>query len=91
MRRASSELSEASTIHFAKLAKRIFRSTTDADAALAGLATVGIRARLRPEDFSLLPARYHFFTNGINNVTVRLSDSNPEGFADARLAEPIRG
>jgi len=39
---------------------------------------------MNPEEFSLLPARYHFFTNGIDNLTVRLAP-NKEGFSNARL------
>jgi ATP-dependent helicase YprA (DUF1998 family) len=85
MRSASEALAGAGAMPFAALAKRVFSDDgPEAEAGLAGLVSVGIRARLRPEEFSLLPARYHFFTNGVDNVTVRL-DSGGEGFADARL------
>jgi hypothetical protein len=85
IRQVSSELSLASTVGFTTLARTLFGDASNAAVALAGLISVGIRARVRPEEYSLLPARYHFFTNGIDNVTVRLTAAHPEGFADARL------
>ena len=85
MRAASEALAGAGAMPFATLAARIFGAAgPEAEAGLAGLVSVGIRARLRPEEFSLLPARYHFFTNGIDNVTVRLA-SGTEGFSAVRL------
>jgi len=85
MRTASEALAGAGAMPFAALAKRIFGvEGAEAEAGLSGLISVGIRARLRPEQFSLLPARYHFFANGVDNVTVRLA-TGAEGFAEARL------
>lgn len=85
MRAASDALAGAESMPFAELAKRIFGSEGEAsEAGLAGLVSIGIRARLRPEEFSLLPARYHFFTNGIDNITVRLAPGT-EGFAEPRF------
>src|SRR5207248_8947787 len=85
MRAASEALAGAGAMPFAALAKRVFgEEGPEAEADLAGLVSVGIRARLHPEEFSLLPARYHFFTNGVDNVTVRLA-STKEGFDEARL------
>ena len=85
MRAASEALAGAGAMPFAALAKRIFGvEGAEAEAGLSGLISVGIRARLRPEEFSLLPARYHFFANGVDNVTVRLA-TGAEGFAEARL------
>jgi DEAD/DEAH box helicase len=85
MRAASEALAGAGTMPFAELGKRVFgKEGPEVEAGLAGLVSVGIHARLRPEEFSLLPARYHFFANGVDNVTVRL-DSDSEGFAEARL------
>lgn len=85
MHAASEALAGAGAIPFAALAKRVFdEEGSEAEAGLAGLISVGIRARLLPEEFSLLPARYHFFTNGVDNVTVRLA-AGAEGFAEARL------
>ncbi|MEP6671355.1 MAG: helicase-related protein [Chthoniobacter sp.] len=84
MRQASVELAKPGARHFPSLAQQLFGSGDAGEAALAGLIAVGIRARFQPEEFSLLPARYHFFANGIENVTMRLANS-PEGFSDARL------
>jgi ATP-dependent helicase YprA (DUF1998 family) len=85
MRATSEALAGAGAMPFVELAKRIFGEEGAKSAAgLSGLVSVGIRARLRPQEFSLLPARYHFFTNGLDNITVRLA-SGDEGFAEARL------
>lgn len=87
LRQASRELSGGRAVPFGRLAASLFPGAESeaASAALAGLVILGIRARLRPEEYSLLPARYHFFTNGIDDVTLRLSAEAPEGFSDARL------
>ncbi len=85
MHAASEALAGAGAMPFAALAKRVFGlEGSEAEAGLSGLISVGIRARLRPEEFSLLPARFHFFANGVDNVTVRLA-TGAEGFAEARL------
>jgi hypothetical protein len=87
MRAASEALAGAGPMPFAALAKRVFGAEgPEAEVGLAGLISVGIRARLRPEEFSLLPARYHFFTNGVDNVTVQLAPGG-EGFSEARLGD----
>jgi hypothetical protein len=85
LRVASAELSSHCILRFEYLAKRVFGSSPNAAAALAGLVNVGIRARMRPEEFSLLPARYHFFTNGIDNCTLRLSPTSPDNVDDVKL------
>lgn len=85
IRIVSEALVGAGAMPFAVLAKRVFGiEGPEAEAGLAGLISVGIRARLRPGEFSLLPARYHFFTNGVDNVTLRLA-AGAEGFSEARL------
>jgi superfamily II DNA or RNA helicase len=87
IRDASRALAGAGAMPFATLAAAVFgEEGPEAEAGLAGLVSVGIRARLRPEEFSLLPARYHFFANGIDNVTVRLA-SGTEGFSLAQLGD----
>ena len=88
--RASQRLSSTSIVIFGALARELFGNASDAELALSGLIAIGIRARLRPEEFSLLPARYHFFTNGIENVTVRLSIDQGEGFSEARIGSQFR-
>jgi ATP-dependent helicase YprA (DUF1998 family)/ribosomal protein S27E len=85
MRAATEALAGAGAMPFTELAKQVFgEEGPDLEAALAGLISIGIRARLHPDEFSLLPARYHFFTNGIDNVTVRLA-TGTEGFSEAML------
>jgi ATP-dependent helicase YprA (DUF1998 family) len=84
MRQASVELAKPGAWNFTALAQHLFDGGDVGESALAGLIAIGIRARFQPEEFSLLPARYHFFANGIENVTIRLANV-PEGFSDARL------
>lgn len=85
LRNASARLSTGHTLRFTELAKSLFGGSEESEAALAGLVSIGIRARMLPHEFSLLPARYHFFTNGIDNVTLRLSAERPDGFSEARI------
>lgn len=66
---------------FSWLAREIFGDEPSAEDALAGLVAIGIRARLNEKEFSLLPARYHFFVNGIDNVCIGLDSSQPDGFS----------
>lgn len=86
MRRASEILANKGAMSFAELAKTIFEKEAKSEDGLSGLITIGIRARLHPEEFSLLPARYHFFTNGVDNITVKLA-SGAEGFEQAKLGD----
>jgi len=87
LRMASQALSGSGALPFATLAKRVFGDgDAHAESGLAGLVEVGIRARSHPTEFSLLPARYHFFANGVDNVTVKLAVGR-EGFAEARLGD----
>ncbi len=84
MRRASEVLANTGAMSFSELATTIFGNSVEAEDGLSALITIGIRARLHPEEFSLLPARYHFFTNGVDNVTVKLAPG-AEGFDKAKL------
>jgi ATP-dependent helicase YprA (DUF1998 family) len=72
-------------VPFTKLARQVFGDDCQAEAALSGLIAVGIRCRQNDGEFPLLPARYHFFTNSVDNVTVRLSATEPERFEFARI------
>jgi hypothetical protein len=85
LRTASARLATGQVWQFAKLAKELFGNSEQAEAALAGLISIGIRSRLQAHEFSLLPARYHFFTNGIDNVTLRLSSDKPDAFLEAKI------
>lgn len=91
LRAASRLLANEGPIAFRELAAQVFSGVDPklAAAALAGLIAVGIRCRLSPNEFSLLPARYHFFTSGVDNVTVGL-DAGPEGFSKALLGDRFR-
>jgi ATP-dependent helicase YprA (DUF1998 family) len=85
LRDVSSRLASGQIMRFTDLAKAVFGDNSGAEPALAGLVSIGIRSRMMPQEFSLLPARYHFFTNGIDNVTLRLSANTPDGFSEARI------
>jgi len=82
LRLASQILSQAGAIRFGELAERLFGSGDEGEKALAGLVSVGIRAKLTPNEFSLLPARYHFFVSGIDNAVVKLGRSNTSDAAE---------
>jgi ATP-dependent helicase YprA (DUF1998 family) len=87
LRIASRSLAGSGAMPFTTLAKRVFgEADSEAEVGLAGLVGVGLRTRFRPMEFSLLPARYHFFANGVDNITVRL-ESGGEGFAEVRLGD----
>jgi len=87
LRIASRSLAGSGAMPFATLATRVFgEGNPEAGQGLAGLVGVGLRTRFQPTEFSLLPARYHFFANGVDNVTVRL-ESGGEGFAAVRLGD----
>lgn len=85
VRLASKILSSAGVVPFAQLATEVFGSEEMALDALFGLVSIGRKARAHPSDFALLPARHHFFTNGIDNVAVRLDGRTEEGFSQVRL------
>ncbi|MBT7064855.1 MAG: DUF1998 domain-containing protein [Verrucomicrobia bacterium] len=80
-------LSECSVMPFDALAARVFGDDPHGNEGLSGIVTIGSRAKLRPYEFALLPARYHFFANGIDNVTVRLDTESSEGFTDVCLGD----
>lgn len=90
IRRISERLSQAGTVSFTELAGELFGTDQFAEAALSGLVAIGIRARTHSEEFSLLPARYHFFANGIENAAVRLFANCQEGFSEARIGSQFR-
>lgn len=88
MRSASQLLAQSGAVRFGELAERLFGEGELGEQALAGLVAVGIRARLTPGEFSLLPARYHFFVSGIDNAVVKLgraAGSDAAEVVDLRL------
>lgn len=90
MRLASKALSEAGAVPFSQLATNLFGNTPQAEAALAALIGIGIRARLQPGEFSLLPARYHFFASGIDNITLRLVADERGRFCGGAAGQPVQ-
>lgn len=93
LRLASQILSQAGAVRFGELAERLFGSGEEGEKALAGLVSIGIRAKLMPHEFSLLPARYHFFLSGIDNAVVklgRIGASNAAEVLDLRLGRKFQ-
>ena len=82
LRLTSQILSQAGAIRFGELAERLFGSGEEGGRALSGLVSIGIRAKLTPTEFSLLPARYHFFVSGIDNAVVKLGRSRTSDAAE---------
>ncbi|HVU16613.1 MAG TPA: DEAD/DEAH box helicase [Candidatus Didemnitutus sp.] len=72
-------------VPFSKLAADLFGNDPHAAAGLSGLISIGIRSRRTENEFPLIPARYHFFANGIDNVTARLDATDPEKFSFVRV------
>ena len=89
IRSASKLLSQRGAAGFAGLAAEVFPSKDNAQDGLFGLITIASKAKLHPNEFALLPARYHFFANGIDNITVRLS-ATPEGFSRVYLGNKYK-
>lgn len=86
MRAIAAIFADASgAIPFRKLAAGLFSDDPQAEAGLSGLISLGIRSRRSENEFPLIPARYHFFANGIDNVTVRLDATEPEKFAFVKV------
>lgn len=94
LREASNVLHAEPFVGFHELATRLFRDVAakEAEDALKALIALGAFARAKDNPYPLLAARYHFFTNGIDDATVRLEakGKNPEHFADLRLAREFR-
>ncbi len=74
VQKASQLLSANKFLEFRKLATALFPgvSVEEASAALKGLVAVGSFARENSDSFPLLPARYHFFSTGIEEATILL-------------------
>jgi hypothetical protein len=87
LRLAAQILSQSGAVRFGDLAERLFGSSSEVDKALAGLVSIGIRSKLTPNEFSLLPARYHFFVSGIDNAVVKLGRV---GISDAAEVIDVR-
>ena len=69
------------------LAKRVFPNAEDSQAlrALQGLVALGAYARESEDSFPLLPARYHFFTRGIEEATIQLDPQSEENGINLRF------
>jgi hypothetical protein len=94
LREASRLLSEQRFLGFSELAGRLYPSTFPdaAESALMGLIALGGFARPNAGGYPLLPARYHFFANGIEDATVAMATKreSPDHYRDLRLARVFR-
>ncbi len=84
VRRAASLLDEGGCQPFDRLIDYIFPDvSTERELrarAVAAVLRVGMMARRQPDEFPLLPARYHLAVNTIEGVSARLSTDDPEGW-----------
>jgi ATP-dependent helicase YprA (DUF1998 family) len=91
VQKASQLLLAEKFIEFRALAIRLFPSARNADsaanAALKGLIALASFARENEDGFPLLPARYHFFTTGIEDATILLEHPSkaPDCFRDLKF------
>lgn len=74
-------------LSFKALAYQIFGEDDNSYEALSAMITIGIKARKSEADFPLLPGRYHIFLNGIDNITITLSDKTDEHFNDIKIGK----
>ena len=94
LREASRLLSDDRFLPFSELAARLFPVPDPAasEMALKGLIALGGFARESIAAYPLLPARYHFFVNGIEDATVAIAEpkENPDCYRDLRFARVFR-
>jgi hypothetical protein len=67
-------------VPFRALAHGLFDDHADAGAALKAIIRLATFARRSPDEFPLLPARYHFFITGMEEATVALDPAAPERY-----------
>jgi len=81
MRRVATEL-EKGVRPFSALADSVFGNDPRREQALTGLVAVGLLCRAGPDEFPLLPARYHYAVAGLEGVAVRLDARAPDHVAE---------
>lgn len=67
---------------FQRVAEQVFPGQEKAGEALRGIVALGVLSRRTPEEFPLLPARYHIAASGIDGGVVRLEPTAPELWSD---------
>jgi ATP-dependent helicase YprA (DUF1998 family) len=77
--------STTKAISFATLAQNLFGTSNNAGEALKGLIRLGSFARDSVDSFPLVPARYHYFANGVEDATIQLTNANDEKWDRLRL------
>jgi ATP-dependent helicase YprA (DUF1998 family) len=70
--------STTKALSFATLAQKLFENDSNAGDALKGLIRLGSFARDSADGFPLVPARYHYFANGVEDATIELSNASTE-------------
>ena len=74
----------------AELARELFGDDPNAQDALKAMIRLAAFARLRPDEFPLLPARYHFFVAGVEEATIALDSVAPEAFRDLAFSRDFQ-
>ncbi len=90
VQRASRRLAASKFLEFHALAEELFagHNATTASQALKGLVALTSFARENTEGYPLLPARYHFFTTGIEDATILLEkpEISPDRFSELKFS-----
>ena len=90
VRKAAALFSKHKIIAFSDLSCSLFGSHPRADDALRSLISLAVFARANPNEFPLLPARYHFLVSGIEDATIELNQHSPEGFSNLSFSRDFK-
>jgi hypothetical protein len=94
IRRVADILDRGAILEFKDLANQVFpgKYYTELDlcAALSAILHLGMRARISPDAFPLLPSRYHIAVNTLEGVCVSLGGNLMEGWSDIRAQRYYR-
>ena len=83
--------SQNKTLGFRALSKHLFGENPQGREALKALIRLATFARWNPQEFPLLPARYHFFISGVEDATVALDANATERFSDLSFSRNFGG
>lgn len=91
IRKTAEIFSRNKTLGFGALSKHLFGDDAQAGEALKALIRLATFARWNPDEFPLLPARYHFFVSGVEDATIALSTKEAEGFSNLSFSRNFEG
>src|SRR5260370_32236357 len=91
VRKTAKIFSQNKTLGFRALSKHLFCENPQGREALKALIRLATFARWNPQEFPLLPARYHFFVSGVEDATVALDANATERFSDRSFSRNLDG